>query len=88
MLVEPLNDSAACPKTVRIEVCDADGGAAVSRDVHEDRDPPITDLDFGRSPQNVNNEISHTANSNEPIPFDMIRWRAILKQARMKRGHV
>ncbi|TGU43050.1 hypothetical protein EN829_072215, partial [Mesorhizobium sp. M00.F.Ca.ET.186.01.1.1] len=22
--------------------------------------------------------------NNEPIPFDMIRWRAILKQARMK----
>jgi hypothetical protein len=49
-------------------------------------DPRITDYDFWRSLKNVNNEIFHIANSNEPIPFDMIRWRAILKQARMKRG--
>ncbi|MFB9978491.1 hypothetical protein ACFSQQ_18165 [Mesorhizobium kowhaii] len=47
----------------------------------------ITDYDFWRSLKNVNNEIFHIANNNEPIPFDMIRWRAILKQARMKRGH-
>ena len=50
-------------------------------------DPRITDYDFWRSLKNVNNEIFHIANSNEPIPFDMIRWRAILKQACMKRGH-
>ncbi|RVD68530.1 hypothetical protein EN751_30925 [Mesorhizobium sp. M4A.F.Ca.ET.029.04.2.1] len=50
-------------------------------------DPRITDYDFWRSLKNVNNEIFHIANNNEPIPFDMIRWRAILKQARLKRGH-
>ncbi|MER8659560.1 hypothetical protein NKH34_00275 [Mesorhizobium sp. M1148] len=50
-------------------------------------DARITDYDFWRSLKNVNNEIFHIANNNEPIPFDMIRWRAILKQARMKRGH-
>jgi len=50
-------------------------------------DSRITDYDFWRSLKNVNNEIFHIANNNEPIPFDMIRWRAILKQARMKRGH-
>lgn len=50
-------------------------------------DPRITDYDFWRSLKNVNNEIFHIANSNEPIPFDMIRWRAILKQACTRRGH-
>ena len=50
-------------------------------------DPRITDYDFWRSLKNVNNEIFNIANNNEPIPFDMIRWRAILKQARMRRGH-
>jgi hypothetical protein len=50
-------------------------------------DPRISDYDFWRSLKNVNNEIFQIANNNEPIPFDMIRWRAILKQARMKRGH-
>ena len=59
--------------------------------VEEERlaaDPRIPDYDFWRSLKNVNNEIFHIANNNEPIPFDMIRWRAILKQARMKRGHM
>ena len=46
----------------------------------------ITDYDFWRSLKNVDNEIFQIANSNEPIPMDMIRWRAILKQARTKRG--
>jgi hypothetical protein len=49
-------------------------------------DPTITDYDFWRSLKNLNNEIFHIANSNEPIPFTMIRWRAILRQARMRRG--
>ena len=49
-------------------------------------DPRISDYDFWRSLKNLNNEIFHIANSNEPIPMDMIRWRAILKQARSKRG--
>ena len=50
-------------------------------------DSRITDYDFWRSLKNVNNEIFHIANNNEPIPFDMIRWRSILKRARLKRGH-
>lgn len=50
-------------------------------------DPRISDYDFWRSLKNLNNEIFQIANSNEPIPMDMIRWRAILKQARSKRGH-
>jgi hypothetical protein len=49
-------------------------------------DPRISDYDFWRSLKNLNNEIFQIANSNEPIPFDMLRWRAILKQARSKRG--
>ena len=77
---------------------DAGGGAQAVRGtgmktdikVEVDRlaaDPRVTDYDFWRSLKNVNNEIFQIANNNEPIPFDMIRWRAILKQARMKRGH-
>ena len=49
-------------------------------------DSRISDYDFWRSLKNLNNEIFQIANSREPIPFDMIRWRAILKQARSKRG--
>jgi hypothetical protein len=49
-------------------------------------DPRISDYDFWRSLKNLNYEIFTIANNNEPIPFAMIRWRAILKQARMKRG--
>ncbi|TGT58163.1 hypothetical protein EN802_34325, partial [bacterium M00.F.Ca.ET.159.01.1.1] len=39
-------------------------------------DPRISDYDFWRSLKNVDNEIFHIANNNEPIPFDMIRWRS------------
>ena len=49
-------------------------------------DPTISDYDFWRSLKNLNNRIFEIANSNEPIPMDMIRWRAILRQARSKRG--
>ncbi len=49
-------------------------------------DPTISDYDFWRSLKNLNNEIFHMASSSEPIPFAMIRWRAILKQARLRRG--
>lgn len=49
-------------------------------------DPRISDYDFWRSLKNLNNEIFQIANSNEPIPFDMLRWRAVIKQARSKRG--
>ncbi|HEY4193299.1 MAG TPA: hypothetical protein VGM46_11695 [Mesorhizobium sp.] len=49
-------------------------------------DPTISDYDFWRWLKNLNNEIFHIASANEPIPFTMIRWRAILKQARSRRG--
>jgi hypothetical protein len=49
-------------------------------------DERISDYEFWRSLKNLNNEIFEIANNNEPIPFEMIRWRAILKQARSKRG--
>ena len=51
-------------------------------------DDRISDYEFWRSLKNLNNEIFHIANNNEPIPFDMIRWRAILRQARSRRGHL
>lgn len=49
-------------------------------------DPAISDYDFWRSLKNLNNRLFEIANSNEPIPMEMIRWRAILNQARAKRG--
>ncbi|MEQ1939998.1 hypothetical protein ABMA46_17265 [Mesorhizobium sp. CN5-321] len=49
-------------------------------------DSRITDYDFWRSLKNVDNEIFQIANRNDPIPMEMIRWRAILKQARSRRG--
>ena len=54
----------------------------------EEADERISDYEFWRSLKNLNNEIFEIANSNEPIPFEMVRWRAILKQARSKRGRV
>jgi hypothetical protein len=49
-------------------------------------DSRISDYDFWRSLKNIDNRIFEIANNNEPIPMDMIRWRAILKQARSKRN--
>lgn len=51
-------------------------------------DPAISDYDFWRSLKNLNNEIFHMAKSREPIPFALVRWRAILKKARLQRGVV
>ena len=53
-----------------------------------DADPRITDYDFWRSLRNLNNEIFLIASNKDPIPFAMIRWRAILRQARSRRGCV
>lgn len=50
-------------------------------------DPRISDYDFWRSLKNLNYEIFKAASRNEPIPFDMIRWRAILRHARTRRGN-
>ena len=49
-------------------------------------DPRLSDYDFWRSLKNLNDQIFRIANRNEPIPFTMIRQRAILKQARLRRG--
>ncbi|MET3789957.1 hypothetical protein [Aquamicrobium terrae] len=50
-------------------------------------DPRVTDYDFWRTLRNVDNCIFEIAARGQPIPFDMVRWRAILKQARSRRGH-
>ncbi len=47
--------------------------------------PRLSDYDFWRTLKNIDNEMFHIANNNDPIPLDMIRWRVILKQARLKR---
>lgn len=49
------------------------------------RDPGISDYDFWRTLKNLNNEIFYIANNNDPIPMELIRWRAILNKARAKR---
>jgi len=50
------------------------------------RDPSLTDYDFWRTLKNLENEIFHIANNNDPIPMDLLRWRAVLNKARSKRG--
>ncbi|WP_230980227.1 hypothetical protein [Oryzicola mucosus] len=49
-------------------------------------DSRVTDYDFWRSLKNLNNEIFALSARKAPIPLEMIRWRAIIKQARLKRG--
>lgn len=49
-------------------------------------DHRITDYDFWRMLKNLENEIFRASSSKEPISFDVIRWRAILRQARAQRG--
>lgn len=49
-------------------------------------DPRLTDYDFWRSLKNLDNQIFEFAGNRQPIPFEMVRWRAILKQARSMRG--
>lgn len=46
------------------------------------RDPRITDYDFWRAMKNLDNEIFDIANSNEPIPIRILRWREIVRRAR------
>ena len=50
------------------------------------RDPSISDYDFWRALKNLDNEIYRKAGEHQPIPIEMIRWRAIIKQARSRRG--
>jgi hypothetical protein len=49
-------------------------------------DPRLTDYDFWRSLKNLDNQIFEFVGNRQPIPFEMVRWRAILKQARSRRG--
>ena len=50
------------------------------------RDPSISDYDFWRALKNLDNEIYRMSGDHQPIPLEMIRWRAIIKQARSRRG--
>jgi hypothetical protein len=49
------------------------------------RDPGISDYDVWRTLKNLNNELFHIANNNDPIPMELIRWRAVLDKASSKR---
>lgn len=49
-------------------------------------DQRISDYDFWRALKNLDNEIYRKAGEHQPIPIEMIRWRAIIKQARSRRG--
>jgi hypothetical protein len=49
-------------------------------------DRRITDYHFWRMLKNLDNEIFRAASAKEPIPFEAIRWRAILRRARARRG--
>ncbi len=49
--------------------------------------PRISDYDFWRTLKNLENEIYRAAGAKEPIPFDIIRWRAIVREARHLRGY-
>lgn len=46
----------------------------------------LSDYDFWRTLKNVENEIFRLSSQGEPIPFELVRWRAIVRQARQKRG--
>ncbi|MEW9804939.1 hypothetical protein ABUE31_02925 [Mesorhizobium sp. ZMM04-5] len=46
----------------------------------------LTDYDFWRALKNLDNEIYRISDDRQPIPLEMIRWRAIIKQARHRRG--
>lgn len=49
-------------------------------------DHRISDYDFWRTLKNLDNEIFRISGDRQPIPIEMIRWRAIIKQARSRRG--
>ena len=46
----------------------------------------LSDYDFWRALKNLDSEIYRKAGDHQPIPIEMIRWRAIIKQARSRRG--
>jgi len=61
-----------------------DIGAVAHRLAEDGR---ITDYDFWRALKNLDNEIHRISSEKQPIPIDMLRWRAIIKQARTRRGY-
>ncbi len=70
--------------TIRLEAgMKQDIGAAANRLAG---DPRISDYDFWRTLKNLDNEIYRIADNHQPIPIEMIRWRAIIRQARSRRG--
>ena len=48
-------------------------------------DARLTDYDFWRMLKDLEYEIFERTNASQPIPFDMLRCRGILKLARSKR---
>ena len=48
--------------------------------------PRISDYDFWRTLKNLENEIFRKSTDRQPIPIEMLRWRAISRQARSRRG--
>lgn len=48
--------------------------------------PHVSDYDFWRTLKNLENEIFAFESRREPIPFELVRWRSIVRQARMRRG--
>lgn len=61
-----------------------DIGAVAHRLAEDGR---ISDYDFWRALKNLDNEIHRISSEKQPIPIDMLRWRAIIKQARTRRGY-
>jgi hypothetical protein len=49
-------------------------------------DRRFTDYDFWRMLRDLDDEIYRADAAGEPIPFEAARWRAILRQARRRRG--
>lgn len=49
-------------------------------------DRRLSDYDFWRTLKNVENEIFRLSSQGDPIPFELVRWRAIVREARHKRG--
>ena len=60
-----------------------DIGAVAHRRAEDHRH---SDSDYWRALKNPDNEIYRKAGEHQPIPIEMIRWRAIIKQARSRRG--
>lgn len=48
--------------------------------------PHVSDYDFWRTLKNLENEIFQLETRREPIPFELVRWRAIVRRARYRRG--